>query len=264
MLTQRIASAVIGVPLVFVLIYLGGVWYVAAAAAALSVAALEFQHMQRGWFDPVSLLSAALVGGIAVGAYAGTTEWLAWIVAAVLLAPLATLARPTQAGGRVMDLLWALLGVSYVGMLGSFIVLLRYIDFDARSWVFLAVISTFATDTGAYFTGRIFGRHLLAPRISPKKTAEGFAGGYIAGFPAVIICNYAFDIGVTAPQIIGLALLLPPAAALGDLIESAIKRSMDVKDASELIPGHGGVLDRLDSVLLTFAVTYLFTQWVAY
>jgi phosphatidate cytidylyltransferase len=259
-----VASAVVGVPLILLLIYFGGVWYAAAATAILTVAALEFQHMQRDWFDPVSLLIAVLVGGIAVGAYAGRTEWLIWIAAAVILAPLAALAKPAAPDGPPMDALWALFGVSYVGMLGSFIVLLRYIDFDARSWVCLVVISTFATDTGAFFTGRTFGRHLLAPRISPKKTVEGFVGGYIAGFAAIIASNYAFDLGLSPASLIGLALLLPPAAAIGDLLESAIKRLMDVKDASELIPGHGGVLDRLDSVLLVFAVTYVFTQWVVY
>lgn len=264
MLAQRIASAVVGAPLIFLLIYFGGVWYAAAVAAALAVATLEFQHMQREWFDPVSLLTAALVGGIAIGAYAGRLEWIAWIAAAAVIAPLAAISRPAGTEGRTFDGLWTLLGVSYVGMLGSFIVLLRYLDFDARSWVFLAVISTFATDTGAYFTGRAAGRHLLAPRISPKKTLEGFVGGYIAGFAAVIACNYAFDLGVGPTSITGLALLLPPAATIGDLLESAIKRLMDVKDASEIIPGHGGVLDRLDSVLLTFAVTYVFTQWVVY
>lgn len=263
MLAQRVGSAALGVPIIILLIYAGGPWYVAAVATALAIATLEFQHMRRDWLDPVSLLTAALAGGIAVGAYVGQVEWLAWIAGALVLTPLAAAARPADAD-RAIDLLWTLGGVTYVGFLGSFIVLLRYIDFDGRDWVLLALISTFAIDTAAYFTGRIFGRHALAPRISPKKTVEGFAGGYMAGFAAVLLCNYFFDLGTTPAQITGLALALPPAATLGDLAESAIKRAMDVKDASELIPGHGGVLDRLDSVLFTFAVTYLFTQWVVY
>ena len=262
MLAQRVASAIVGVPLIILLILAGGPWYAAALAAALAIATLEFQHMRREWLDPVSILTAALVAGIAIGAYAGRFEWLTWLAAAAVVAPLASLSRPAE--DRLIDTLWTLGGVTYVGFLGSFIVLLRYIDFDARNWVLLALISTFAIDTFAFFVGRAIGRHKLAPRISPKKTIEGFVGGSAAGFAAVILCNYFFDLGVAPAQIISLAIALPIAATVGDLGESAMKRLMHVKDASELIPGHGGVLDRLDSILFTFATVYLFTQWVVY
>ena len=90
----------------------------------------------------------------------------------------------------------------------------------------------------------------LAPSISPKKTWEGFFGGWAAGFATVVALGYAFDLGVAPWKLSLLGLLLPLAAALGDLAESAMKRRMNIKDASELIPGHGGVLDRLDSILL--------------
>lgn len=263
LLAQRAGSAVVGVPLLILLIYVGGPWYAAAAAAILGVAMLEFQHMHRDRFDPVSVLGAALVAGVAIGAYAGRVEWLAWLAGAAILAPIAAAMMP--AGPRPLeDALWSLAGITYVGVLGSFIVLLRFIDFDARSWVFLALIATFATDTAAYLTGRIIGRRLLAPAISPRKTVEGFVGGWLAGFAAVILCNYGFDLSVPPVRIVALALILAPAAALGDLLESAIKRLMDVKDASEFIPGHGGVLDRLDSVLFAFTAVYLFAQWAVY
>jgi phosphatidate cytidylyltransferase len=199
-----------------------------------------------------------------VGARASTGVWAAWLVAAAVIAPLAAMARPTDGDVRLEDALWTLAGVTYVGFLGSFIVLLRYIDFDGRSWVYLTVLSTFAVDTGSYFTGRAIGRHKLAPRISPKKTVEGLVGGYMAGFGAVVLLGYLFDLGVAPAKMSLLGLLLPGVAAVGDLAESAIKRLAGIKDASELIPGHGGVLDRLDSILFTFALVYLFTQWVVY
>jgi phosphatidate cytidylyltransferase len=262
-LAQRVASAIVGVPLIILLIIAGGPWYAAALAAALAVATLEFQHMRREWLDPVSILTAMLVAGIAIGAYAGRIEWLTWLAAAAVVAPLASLTRPAGPD-RLIDALWTLGGVTYVGFLGSFIVLLRYIDFDARNWVLLALTATFAIDTFAFFVGRAIGRHKLAPRISPKKTIEGFVGGYAAGFAAVILCNYFFDLDVAPAQIVSLAVALPIAATVGDLGESAMKRLTHVKDASELIPGHGGVLDRLDSILFTFATVYLFTQWVVY
>jgi phosphatidate cytidylyltransferase len=151
--------------------------------------------------------------------------------------------------------------VTYVGFLGGFIVLLRDLDPDGRSWVLVAVLGTFAVDTASYFVGRRWGRRPLAPTISPKKTVEGFLGGYAFGFAAVVALNIIFDLGVEPPAIALLGLLLPPVAAAGDLGESAVKRAMGIKDTSQLIPGHGGVLDRLDSILFTFALVYLFTQW---
>lgn len=263
MLAQRVATAAVGIPIIILLVIVDGVWYVAAVAAALAVAAVEFQHLRRKWLDPVSLLAAALAAGMAVGADAGRVEWGLWIVAAVVIMPLAALARPTGEP-RAIDVLWTLGGVMYVGFLGSFIVRLRGVDFDAAEWVFLALIGTWAVDTSAYFVGRAIGRRPLAPTISPKKTVEGFLGGYAGGFAAVLAMNIAFDLGVAPASIVSLGLLLPGLATIGDLAESAMKRATGVKDTSELVPGHGGVLDRMDSILFVFPLVYLFTQWVVF
>jgi phosphatidate cytidylyltransferase len=262
-LRERVVSAIVGVPAILVLIYFGGNAYMIAAAAMLALAAAEFQHITREWLDPVCLLTAALVAGIAVGARAGDGVWLVWLAAAVLIAPLAALIVPTK-DGHIIDVLWALGGITYVGFLGSFIVLLRYIDTDARSWVYIAVLGTFATDTAAYFIGRRFGKHKLAPRISPKKTIEGLIGGYAGGLATVVVLAYAFDLGVRPVQVTSIGVLLPTVAAFGDLAESAVKRAAGIKDTSEIIPGHGGILDRLDSILFTFALVYLFTQLLVY
>jgi phosphatidate cytidylyltransferase len=261
LLAQRIASAAIGVPIIVLLIYVGGVWYVAVVAAALAVAAAEYQHARRPWLDPVCVLAALIAGGIAVGAHGDRIVWLAWLGAALVVMPVAALLSPVEGDDAVIDVFWTLGGVTYVGFLGGFIVLLRDLDPDGRSWVYLAVLSTFAVDTGSYFVGRAIGRRPLAPTISPKKTVEGFLGGYACGFAAVLALNTAFDLGVDVPRIVLLGVLLPPLAAAGDLGESAVKRALGIKDASGLIPGHGGVLDRLDSILFTVTLVYLFTQW---
>lgn len=263
MLRERVISASIGVPVILVLIYFGGTAYMIAVAAGLALAAAEFQHITREWLDPVCLLTAALVAGIAVGARAGGGVWWAWLAAAIVIAPLASLLVPTK-DGRAIDVLWALGGITYVGFLGSFIVLLRYIHNDARSWVYVTVLGTFATDTAAYFVGRRFGKHKLAPRISPKKTIEGLIGGYVGGLAAVLVLAYAFDLGVKPVEATSVGVLLPTVAAFGDLAESAVKRAAGIKDTSEIIPGHGGILDRLDSILFAFAMVYLFTQFVVY
>lgn len=261
MLAQRVASAVVGVPVILALIYVGGTWYVAVVAVALAIASIEFNHARRDWIDPVSVLTALLVAGVAVGAHIGDLEWYAWLAAALIIPPIAAALYPTD-DGAFADAVWIAGGVTYVGFLGGFLVLLRDLDFDGRSWVYLTVLSTFAVDTAAFFTGRAIGRRKLAPSISPRKTWEGFFGGWGTGFAMVIALGYAFDLGVAPWKLSLLGLLLPLAATLGDLVESAMKRRMHIKDASELIPGHGGVLDRLDSILFTFALVYAFTQVV--
>jgi phosphatidate cytidylyltransferase len=259
-LAQRVASAVVGVPIIFLLILAGGNWYAAFVAAALAIAALEFQHPRLGWLHHLSVLAAAFCAAMAGSAVVGF-NWVLWFLAgAVLLTLGASLVR-FDADRMLADWLWTAGAIVYVGFLGSFIVLLR--DFDnGRDWVYLALFSTFAVDTTAYFTGRAFGHHALAPAISPKKTVEGFVGGCAGGFAAVLLLNYFLGLRIEAWQAVVLGLLLPIAATVGDLVESGMKRSMQIKDASELIPGHGGILDRLDSVLFTFTLVYLFTQWI--
>ncbi|MCK9520166.1 MAG: phosphatidate cytidylyltransferase, partial [Dehalococcoidia bacterium] len=113
---------------------------------------------------------------------------------------------------------------------------------------------------GAYATGRLIGRHKLAPRISPKKTWEGAIGGYVAGVAAAFALNALLDTGVEWMTFSHFALAMPIAAIIGDLVESWMKRRMGVKDASGLLPGHGGFLDRLDSVLFVFPLLYVFLQ----
>jgi phosphatidate cytidylyltransferase len=249
------------VPAILGFIYIGGNWYVAAVAVLLAIASLEFNHARRDWLDPVCVLTALLVAGVAVGAHTGDYRWYVWLGTALAIPPIAVAISPTE-NGALDDAAWVAFGVTYVGILGSFLVQLRDVDFDGRSWVYLTVLSTFAVDTAAFFTGRAIGRRLLAPSISPKKTWEGFVGGWGAGFAAVMTLGFAFDLTTEPWKLALLALLLPVAAAFGDLAESAMKRRMHIKDASELIPGHGGVLDRLDSILFTCALAYVFTQVV--
>jgi phosphatidate cytidylyltransferase len=267
-LAQRVASAAVGIPIILVLIWFGGPWYLVAVCAALAVASVEFQHAQgRGWLDPASILIAAVVAGIAVGAYIGHIEWGIWIGAGTAVAVVAVLLNPVDEQ-MPRGLAWTVGGVLYLGVLGSTLVLLRELDFDGRSWVYVAVLGTFATDTSAYFVGREFGQTPLAPAISPKKTVEGFIGGCIGGFAAVFAAAYVMreydDLYFFFEpwHLVVIGVTLPLAATAGDLVESAMKRARHIKDASELIPGHGGLLDRLDSILFTFPTVYLFVEFV--
>ena len=259
-LELRLASAAVAIPIIVLLIWAGARWYTGVVAALLAVTTLEFQVARGSRLNVLAFMGAALSAGLAVAAHA-RGEWLIWVVTGTVLLPLlwAIAAYPIE--DAVGEWLWAVGAVLYLGWLGCHLVLLRDVG-DGRDWVFLAVFSTFATDTGAYFVGRATGRTPLAPAISPGKTVEGAIGGMVCGVAAVLLFNHFLGLRVEPALVIPLAVLLPVAAQAGDLIESKLKRGMQVKDASRLIPGHGGLMDRFDSVLLAIVVVYYYLKWV--
>jgi phosphatidate cytidylyltransferase len=260
MLAQRVATSVVGLPIVVGLVLAGGGVYAAAAALILLVATLEFEAPLLGWRHPLALLAAALSAALAAGALVGA-DWLLWFGTGLVLLPLIFVTLVGDPGTGLQRWLWAVGGVLYVGWLGSHLVLLREAP-DGRDWVLLLLFTTFATDTSSYFVGRALGRRPLASRISPGKTVEGAIGGVLFGLTAALLLNYFLGLRKEAVLIVPVAVLLPLAAELGDLAESLLKRGMQVKDASPLIPGHGGLMDRLDSVLFTSVVLYYYLVWI--
>lgn len=260
MLTQRIAVAAAGVPIIIAIILIGGWAFALPVAVALAIAAAEFQHFKHPWRSAPVAFAAIVVAAVVVLAQSGGGAWAAAYAGTLIFILLA--AVPFTRSGHGETAQWWAAGGLYVGALGVTFILLRQLD-DGREWVLLALLATFATDTSAYFIGRAIGRRKFAPRISPKKTWAGFFGGVAGGFAAVLVLNYALGIRVEPLAATALAVIAPIAATAGDLFESWIKRSAGVKDASDLIPGHGGALDRLDSPLFVFASVWLFAVVVA-
>jgi phosphatidate cytidylyltransferase len=125
----------------------------------------------------------------------------------------------------------------------------------------LLILSVAASDTTQYYAGRLFGRHLLAPVVSPKKTVEGAVGGFVAGGLALGVIGHWWLPYVTLPWRVGLGLAIVAVGIVGDLFESLLKRSVGMKDASAVIPGHGGVLDRIDALLFAAPVFYVFVRY---
>ncbi|MFC1890599.1 phosphatidate cytidylyltransferase [Thermodesulfobacteriota bacterium] len=147
-------------------------------------------------------------------------------------------------------------GILYLGMLPSFFLLLMQEGLYGRKWIFLILIAAYMGDTAAYFTGRTFGHAKLSPNVSPNKTWEGAAGGLLGSIVGVsVFSRLAFD-GIALWQGAVLAVVLGVAAQAGDLVESLIKRNADVKDSGSFLPGHGGVLDRVDSAIFALPVGY--------
>jgi phosphatidate cytidylyltransferase len=164
--------------------------------------------------------------------------------------------------GAFSNWAWTIAGILYVGLLLSYLVALRL---DAgRGWVFLALFATFGSDTAAYFVGKALGRHRLMPSISPAKTWEGA----IAGLFGAIIISLLFTLStplqlpLSYGQAILLGILVSVFGQIGDLVESLLKRNAGVKESGRLMPGHGGLLDRMDSVVFAGVVVYLYYTFV--
>lgn len=152
--------------------------------------------------------------------------------------------------------LWSMAGILYVGWLLSYLVMLR-IEVGS-GWVFLAFFTVFCSDTAAYFVGRALGRHPLASRISPSKTWEGAIGGILGSIIASLILVNILFLSLGFWEAVLLGLLVSIFGQTGDLLESLFKRRMKIKESGKLVPGHGGLLDRMDSVVFAGVVVYLY------
>jgi phosphatidate cytidylyltransferase len=153
------------------------------------------------------------------------------------------------------------LAVTYAGLLLSFLGLIRDLP-TGSAWLLIVLATTFSADTAAYAVGHLLGRNKLAPRVSPGKTIEGFVGGLIAATGVAFLSKYIFFREIDAKDCFwvgGIAGLIGP---LGDLSESLIKRSVGVKDSGNLIPGHGGILDRVDALLFTSPLVYYYAAFL--
>ena len=163
-----------------------------------------------------------------------------------------------------------LFGLIYVAWLGNFITRINFTDHNGRYFVMLLVVVTKFTDMGAYLIGSSLGRHKMIPRISPKKTWEGTVGGIVFAVGGSMMCLYwpqplsqgICASGMNLTHALAIGLLLGTAAVVGDLAESLIKREANVKDSSNILPGHGGALDMLDSFLFTAPLLYFYLRLV--
>lgn len=255
-LASRLLVAAVGLPLVLGMLWLGGWWLFTLVAVAGVIAVHEFVTTAR----PMRPLGAAIYAGVLLalfGAERGGIVWLSagflatFVLGFVLHAFSSTRAPTTVALGSTI------LGSAWIGLGLGFVLLLREMDDQGRLIAFAVALSVFAADTLAYFTGRVAGRHSLAPRLSPKKTWEGFAGGALAGVFVSFITLYDKRheyLSVWQAVLLGLVVVI--SAVLGDLFESALKRDLEVKDTGRLLGGHGGVLDRVDALLFAAPAAY--------
>lgn len=253
---SRLVVTATGLPAVLALVWLGGWWLFGLAAIAALAALHEFALMTRplrplviaGYAGALLTLLGTQLGGIEWG----TAGFVSTLALAFLLKGVAeTRQSTTVAVGTTV------LGAGWVGFGLAYLLLLRGIPEHAQLASFAILLAVFAGDTFAYLVGRLVGRHKLAPGISPGKTWEGFCAGTAASIFVAWVALYddRKDF-LSIWQSVVLGAVIAFAGPLGDLFESALKRDMRVKDAGRLLGGHGGMLDRIDSLLFAGIASY--------
>jgi phosphatidate cytidylyltransferase len=261
---KRVISAAVVLPLFYLLVrYLPPVAFLIVVLFAILLGQLEFYRLYYPTGKRGLILLGLLGGGLIClhffepGLFLDR-EMVTALVGAVLIYQLAMQPNLTA---TLTDAAVGLLGIFYVGWLLAHLILLRNLE-QGEYLIFFLFLVTWAGDTGAYYFGKGFGRRRLSPRVSPNKTVEGAVGGWAAGILVAFLARQWFLPIISVPDSLILGGLLGIAGPMGDLTESMFKRGAGVKDSGYFLPGHGGVLDKLDSLLFTAPVLYYYLLWV--
>jgi phosphatidate cytidylyltransferase len=268
----RVVASIIFIPCFIIITRAGGYHFLLLVDTVIFVAMLEFYRMMESkGIRPYKFIG--ILFGLALPLYVvfrnGIYSNLFLTLGLVTIMCLELSRREVKLA--VYHIATTILGVIYVAFLGSHLIMLREfpltinLDYSfGSSFVFLAFIVTWAGDTGAYIVGSSLGKHRLAPRVSERKTKEGSLGGLIFSIGGAVAAKYTLAGYLSLWQALLLGLLAGIVGQLGDLFESMIKRDVEIKDASDTIPGHGGVLDRFDSLFFTSPLIYYFIKFVVF
>jgi phosphatidate cytidylyltransferase len=270
MLAKRALVAAILLPIGVAAIWLGS-WYLTVLVMLfMSAAAWEYVNLFRsGGLQPGLIL---VIGGtllLLIGRTLNEFASAGWMISLIVLVSMTyhLLAYERGRDQAATDFAVSQAGVFYIGWLGAYFISLRSLP-EGQWWVLIVLAGVMLADSGAYFIGRRFGRHKLSPRLSPKKTWEGYFGGILVGIPLTTLFAYLFSLaagpasGITPLRgaLIGLVMAVIP--TLGDLGESMIKRQMGVKDSGNILPGHGGAFDRIDAWLWAMVIGYYIVSFL--
>ena len=261
-MAKRILGIAIITPIGVGLVLAGGWIYTLGVSAILAIAMWEYWHFFKGSkYHPhkIFLIAAAvlcaLVRYINSGIYFETVLVILFMINIVL-----SLFRYEQDDANSLTTMGLeLIGLFFIAYLGSYLISLRFIP-DGKMWVLLSIPAVGCGDIGAFLFGTYFGSHKMAPRVSPNKSIEGYVGGILFTILYALLFSLIFTPGaanITPLRAAILGLILGIISPLGDLLASLLKRTFNQKDSGKIIPGHGGILDRIDTWLLGGAAAYL-------
>jgi phosphatidate cytidylyltransferase len=259
MLRKRVLSSLVAVPVVVAAVWFDAPlpWFSVLAVFCAVLAVWELYRITGvAAFKPLAVFGVIWTLLFLLVPHCSAASPLPPLLTAAVVLSLLVLLFSPKREGAFAAWAWMLAGVFYIGWLLSHLVALRLTG--GAAWLYLAILATFASDTTAYFVGRALGRHKMAPRISPGKTWEGAVGGLAGG--VIIALLFTLKTPLQLPigygEAVLLGLLVSVFGQLGDLTESLLKRNTGVKESGGMMPGHGGLLDRLDSVLFAGVVVY--------
>lgn len=263
MLYKRVISGVLFLPLFYLVAWrLDPIYFAALVLLAVVIGQYEFYRMAKArGIVPNTVLGIVIGVLLIMESYHpvfpdGERLYLPGLLLLVMTARLFS-PRPVQ--GALEDMAATFLGISYVALLFSFQIAIR-IGADGRQWLVFLFFVIWASDIGAYSIGIPFGRRRLYEKVSPKKSIEGFVGAVVAAAAMALLCRVWFMPVIGAAEIAGIGIALAIVGTVGDLAESLLKRAAGVKDSGTVIPGHGGILDRMDSMLFAAPVLYYYLK----
>lgn len=260
----RILTTLIAVPIIIACVYFGGIAFLLLILLLAMLSINEFYNMmQKKDFHPAYWVGHFFTAFFIIFAYyALKKNWepahSAMLTGAALVTMVSTLflKRPKEA---IVDIAVTLLGMIYIGWFFSYFIFIRALT-ERGGYLLFLMVTIWAFDVVAYFVGSKFGRHKLFPSVSPKKSIEGAIAGFIFCLIAAGVFGHFAGFDLTHSIILGA--IIGVVAQTSDLVESLIKRDAGVKDSSQLVPGHGGVLDRMDSFIFAAPVVYYYLVWV--
>jgi phosphatidate cytidylyltransferase len=266
-LATRLLTAAVVAPLILLLLFLGAPWgFTALILGAVALSAVEFFNMSHPGDAVARTFGVLLTMAVSAVFYFLSDEPRALVTLLILL-PLVSmmfaLVRLGDVHTSAARMAAMTFGPLWLGLL-TFIALLREKQGAlGPPYVLMTLMFAWLADTCGYFAGRYFGKHKLYEAVSPKKTVEGLVGALLGAVAGALMAHFWYLPRIPLGHAVALAIIAGLCGQLGDLGESLLKRSTGVKDSGEIVPGHGGMLDRLDALFVTSALVYLYTLWCA-
>jgi phosphatidate cytidylyltransferase len=263
-LAQAIVTALVLIGLVVGFYALGSSGFFILICAAVLLALYELlDALRKSGRRPVITFGVLCGFGMLSVAYLERPAYFGVVVAATVFGSLLLSLRPKRGASPASDAAWTILGVLWIGGGGAAATAMTRLEPGGLDLLVAMVGIVAADDIAAYFAGTTFGKHKMAPSISPAKSWEGFAGGMLTALGAGVVASLLLD-ELTLLHGLDIALIVGLLDPVGDLVESSAKREIGIKDSSGLLPGHGGMLDRLDAIIFCAPAVYLYLRFIVF